>query len=176
VTVTTAFITLLQHSGAGLPIIDVVIPLTCAMRVGIVCLGLCALVFADVQQTIVTDRPRPNVQTTRLASLSHERNDDFASFSHPYFPNHGLRIKRVHDFCDSTVNVYAGYLDIISAGSKVLLWLALELFVWLMTMQHLFFWFFESRNDPARDDVIMWVNGGESDELSESKDMKLSPD
>lgn len=26
--------------------------------------------------------------------------------------------------------------------------------------RHLFFYFFESRNDPATDDVVMWINGG----------------
>jgi len=35
---------------------------------------------------------------------------------------------------------YTGYIDV---GAK-----------------HLFFYFFESRNDPANDDVILWTNGG----------------
>lgn len=26
--------------------------------------------------------------------------------------------------------------------------------------RHLFFYFFESRSDPAKDDVIFWTNGG----------------
>ena len=36
---------------------------------------------------------------------------------------------------------YTGYLDISET-------------------KHLFFYFFESRNDPAKDDVIFWTNGG----------------
>ena len=35
---------------------------------------------------------------------------------------------------------YTGYIDI---GAK-----------------HLFFYFFESRNDPSTDDVLLWTNGG----------------
>jgi len=37
---------------------------------------------------------------------------------------------------------YTGYIDV---GAK-----------------HLFFYFFESRNDPDKDDVVFWTNGGES--------------
>jgi carboxypeptidase C (cathepsin A) len=37
-------------------------------------------------------------------------------------------------------SVYTGYVD---AGPK-----------------HLFFYFFESRRDPNKDDVVMWINGG----------------
>ena len=35
---------------------------------------------------------------------------------------------------------YTGYIDV---GPK-----------------HFFFYFFESRNDPAKDDVLLWTNGG----------------
>lgn len=37
-------------------------------------------------------------------------------------------------------SVYTGYIDVEA--------------------RHLFFYFFESRNDPATDDVIFWTNGG----------------
>ncbi|ODV81773.1 peptidase S10, serine carboxypeptidase [Suhomyces tanzawaensis NRRL Y-17324] len=40
-----------------------------------------------------------------------------------------------------TVAQYTGYLDIDES-------------------KHLFFWFFESRNDPANDPVVLWLNGG----------------
>ncbi|KAF8125712.1 serine carboxypeptidase [Boletus edulis] len=65
--------------------------------------------------------------------------DTFTTLGHPYFPNHSVRIKKT-DFCDKTVNSYTGYIDIEA--------------------RHLFFYFFESRNDPATDDVIFWTNGG----------------
>ncbi|KAJ3518025.1 hypothetical protein NLJ89_g127 [Agrocybe chaxingu] len=72
--------------------------------------------------------------------LSSIGSDSFTSLSHPRFPNHAVRVKQTQ-FCDPTVNVYTGYLD-VAAGSK-----------------HLFFYFFESRRDPAKDDVMMWING-----------------
>ena len=40
------------------------------------------------------------------------------------------------------VSVYTGYLD-VDYGTK-----------------HLFFYFFESRSEPDKDDVVMWINGG----------------
>jgi carboxypeptidase C (cathepsin A) len=91
--------------------------------------------------------------------LSSLGSDEFTSLSHPRFPNHRVRVKQ-SNFCDPTVNVYTGYLD-VDQGAK-----------------HLFFYFFESRRDPATgtraasdplctalttaiaDDVLMWINGG----------------
>lgn len=54
----------------------------------------------------------------------------------------GVRYKEPQ-LCETTegVNSYAGFLDI--ADDK-----------------HLFFWFFESRNDPETDPVTLWLNGG----------------
>ncbi|KAF4507214.1 hypothetical protein G6O67_005877 [Ophiocordyceps sinensis] len=41
-----------------------------------------------------------------------------------------------------TVKQYSGYLDDLEQD------------------KHLFYWFFESRNDPAKDPVVLWLNGG----------------
>ncbi|KAK7055152.1 Alpha/Beta hydrolase protein [Favolaschia claudopus] len=60
--------------------------------------------------------------------------------SHPAFDEHQLRVTEP-DLCDSSVKQYSGYLDI--ADDK-----------------HLFFWFFESRNSPSTDPLVLWLNGG----------------
>ncbi|PPR07804.1 hypothetical protein CVT26_014989 [Gymnopilus dilepis] len=76
---------------------------------------------------------------TPVESLSSLSSSDFTTLSHPFFPHYGVRVKK-SNFCDETVNAYTGYIDIEA--------------------RHLFFYFFESRNDPEKDDVIFWTNGG----------------
>jgi len=48
-----------------------------------------------------------------------------------------------NELCETTPGVksYSGYIDI--AEDK-----------------HLFFWFFESRNEPSSDPITLWLNGG----------------
>ncbi|RUS32233.1 hypothetical protein BC938DRAFT_475974 [Jimgerdemannia flammicorona] len=58
-------------------------------------------------------------------------------FTHPAFPEYTFRYKEPA-LCDPNI---AGYLDVSSD-------------------KHFFFWFFESRNKPATDPLILWLNGG----------------
>lgn len=50
---------------------------------------------------------------------------------------------KINTLCETTPGVksYSGYIDI--ANDK-----------------HLFFWFFESRNQPSSDPITLWLNGG----------------
>lgn len=58
-------------------------------------------------------------------------------------PNHQLRVKSTpEDLGIDTVKQYSGYLDVEDED------------------KHFFFWAFESRNDPKKDPVILWMNGG----------------
>uniref|UniRef100_A0A060T003 Carboxypeptidase n=1 Tax=Blastobotrys adeninivorans TaxID=409370 RepID=A0A060T003_BLAAD len=57
-------------------------------------------------------------------------------------PGHSLRIKDPSALGLDSVVQYSGYLDDIEDD------------------KHFFFWFFESRNDPQTDPLILWLNGG----------------
>ncbi|KAH8824464.1 peptidase S10, serine carboxypeptidase [Flagelloscypha sp. PMI_526] len=63
----------------------------------------------------------------------------FSTLSLPQFSDYTLRIRQI-DWCDNTVRAYSGYLD--------------------FRARHMFFYFFESRRDPAKDPVMVWENGG----------------
>ncbi|PPQ82160.1 hypothetical protein CVT25_015138 [Psilocybe cyanescens] len=93
------------------------------------------------------------IQPLHLSSIGSTK---FTTLSHPGFPNTRIRVKKT-DFCDSTVNVYTGYLD-VDAGAK-----------------HMFFYFFESRRSPETDDVMMWINGGPGCSSATGLLMELGP-
>ncbi|RIB17362.1 hypothetical protein C2G38_1439339 [Gigaspora rosea] len=57
--------------------------------------------------------------------------------THDAFPEHKIKLKEPH-LCDKTVQQYSGYLDVNNG-------------------KHLFFWFFESRNNPKEDPVLIWL-------------------
>ncbi|KAJ6591158.1 peptidase S10 serine carboxypeptidase [Mycena vulgaris] len=115
-------------------------------------LSLLAAFALSLGLTVATQAPL----TPRPLHLSSVGSADFTALSHPRFPNHRVRVKQ-SSFCDPTVNVYTGYLD-VDQGAK-----------------HLFFYFFESRRDPATDDVLMWINGGPGCSSAMGLLMELGP-
>ncbi|KAL0950606.1 hypothetical protein HGRIS_007397 [Hohenbuehelia grisea] len=93
-------------------------------------------------------------QFTPLESLDVLSSTQFTIFGHPAFPKYSVRAKRTK-FCDGTVNAYTGYIDIAA--------------------RHLFFYSFESRSNPAKDDVILWTNGGPGCSSAVGLFMELGP-
>ncbi|TNY19149.1 Alpha/Beta hydrolase protein [Rhodotorula diobovata] len=65
----------------------------------------------------------------------------FAVRTHPGVPSHRLRVKHPKGLCDPGVHQTSGYLD-NDLG------------------HHHYFWQFDSRNDPANDPIVLWLNGG----------------
>lgn len=91
---------------------------------------------------------------------------EFDLLSHPAHPEYRLRIsttgeggpdsaflggngdhKPTHpSICDPNVKQVSGYLDILPSDGGY--------------GKHLFFWFFESRDKPKEDPLVLWLNGG----------------
>ncbi len=98
---------------------------------------------------------------------------EFTVLTHRDFPSVAVRIKQLyapppaselkgHDvdpdaFCDPTVTSWSGYIDTAYGGKS------------------LWFYFFESRSDPAKDPVILWTNGGPGCSSSLGLFMELGP-
>ncbi|KAA8646896.1 putative carboxypeptidase Y [Aspergillus tanneri] len=76
--------------------------------------------------------------------LLSETTDDFRVLRSSHAPDYSVHIKRQNDsICAAGSPQYTGWLDI---GHK-----------------HLFFWYFESQNDPANDPLTLWMTGGPGD-------------
>ncbi|KAF4563804.1 hypothetical protein EYR36_003046 [Pleurotus pulmonarius] len=91
---------------------------------------------------------------TPMESLDALSDKEFSILGHPVLPGYGVRIKRTR-WCDDTVKAYTGYIDIQA--------------------RHLFFYFFESRSEPDKDDVLLWTNGGPGGSSSVGLLMELGP-
>lgn len=63
------------------------------------------------------------------------------------FPMRALRVKKTPSLGLDNVTQYSGYYDVSNKQKDE-------------DGRHLFFWFFESRNDPKTDPVVVWLNGG----------------
>ncbi|KAF7292796.1 Carboxypeptidase [Mycena indigotica] len=68
--------------------------------------------------------------------------------SHPVFEEHQLRVTKPTALCDPSVNQISGYLIMSLPRYR------------RAEDKHLFFWFFESRNSPSTDPLVLWLNGG----------------
>ncbi|KAJ3367842.1 hypothetical protein HDU91_001053 [Kappamyces sp. JEL0680] len=77
------------------------------------------------------------VTTTTAAGTKQE----WSSFSLPAFPRYRLRTKTDLKLCDPNVKQISGYLDVDDE-------------------KHFYFWFFESRDKPKTDPLVLWLNGG----------------
>ncbi|KEP49632.1 serine carboxypeptidase [Rhizoctonia solani 123E] len=82
------------------------------------------------------------IQEWSVGNTEFVKQDDivYERFRHASFPGYQIRVKKPQ-LCDPNVKQYSGYLDIDDD-------------------KHLFFWFFESRANPAKAPLVLWLNGG----------------
>ncbi|CAO1628133.1 unnamed protein product [Sympodiomycopsis kandeliae] len=71
------------------------------------------------------------------------KGQEFNKLTHPQFPSYALRVSTTSNTtaCDPNVKQFSGYLDISET-------------------KHLWFVFFEARNNPEKAPLSLWLNGG----------------
>lgn len=96
---------------------------------------------------------------TPIEQLSLLSTNQFTYLAHPAFPKYNVRIKK-SDWCDGTVKYACQNIFSIILGSRADATHSAFTGYIDIEARHLFFYFFESRSNPDKDDVIFWTNGG----------------
>ena len=87
--------------------------------------------------------PHHLLQSVRRKTKEYLGANDISVLSYDSDPAYSLRVRSVDPskLGVDTVKQWSGYLDYEDS-------------------KHFFYWFFESRNDPKNDPIILWLNGG----------------
>jgi cathepsin A (carboxypeptidase C) len=99
--------------------------------------------FGQLKSELFKQLTKPNRKTPPSPSNNHIDTVDWMHVvENQDFPDYSLKVKSPDSLGIDTVKQYAGYLDVDDED------------------KHFFYWFFESRNDPKKDPIVLWLNGG----------------
>ncbi|KAG0747056.1 hypothetical protein G6F57_007705 [Rhizopus arrhizus] len=96
--------------------------------------------IVHIGEHVWTDTQHVFQTTTDKLKNVFSPSNEMGIFTHPAFSNYALRFKQP-SLCDPNVKQISGYLDVDDD-------------------KHFFFWFFESRDKPKEDPLVLWLNGG----------------
>ncbi|KAK6454347.1 Alpha/Beta hydrolase protein [Scheffersomyces xylosifermentans] len=100
-------------------------------------------VWSDLMLEFPSEVAKLNFKASPKKATTKEKSAFDFHVSDAKLPNHKLRVKSTpEDLGVDKTKQYTGYLDVEEED------------------KHFFYWFFESRNDPKNDPVILWLNGG----------------
>lgn len=96
---------------------------------------------------------------TPIGDLSSLSPSEYTRLKHPAFPSHSVRVKQTQ-ICEGEARCVSVYLLYLMILMTEVFCRAYTGYIDVTEARHLFFYFFESRRDPDRDDVIYWATGG----------------
>lgn len=92
-----------------------------------------------------------------ISKIDAPQGGEFSVVSNDNLEGYTLRVGKTYEEADIGVFANASNPSVLGVDSVKQ---ATGYFDIADTDKHLFFWFFESRSDPANDPVILWLNGG----------------
>ncbi|UZJ54524.1 hypothetical protein CBS101457_003844 [Exobasidium rhododendri] len=108
------------------------------------------------KHVVLTHKEFPHISLRIKKTSSKTKTGDEMLSAQSGIPSPSYNTSDPTAFCDPTVASWSGYVDTIDGKS-------------------LFFYFFESRNDPSKDPVLLWLTGGPGCSSSLGLFMELGP-
>ncbi|KAM0751196.1 peptidase S10, serine carboxypeptidase [Meredithblackwellia eburnea MCA 4105] len=141
-------------------------------------LAISALVTLASAAQLPLSFNRPTTDLHPESSTSAISHEGFTTLSHPDFKEHSIRIKNTTGWCDPDTRSFVGYIDNGPRHRKYPSPLPLllgDVRSPIVPSLSVFFYYFDSRRDPSKDDLVLWTNGGPGCSSSMGLFMELGP-